>query len=233
MTTEFKSRPVEWKANAETGVVEAIVSVFGNVDHGGDRVMKGAFDASLKSWEESGDPIPFIWSHDWANPDAHIGVITDAKETDEGLYVKAQIDTDRPFASQVLHLLKSRRVKEFSFGYAVNDSSMGEFEGKTVRELKSVDLFEAGPCLLGMNDSTRLISAASQTSITNEAPTDVLVAARDALDAAIKSRDLSKEVEEESKNTEPEVGSRDNTPTIDTERLIGLLARTRHTEDRN
>jgi Caudovirus prohead serine protease len=52
------------------GTFEAIVSVFGNVDLVGDRVVKGAFKSSLKRWRESDDPIPVIWSHQWDNLDA-------------------------------------------------------------------------------------------------------------------------------------------------------------------
>jgi hypothetical protein len=72
------------------GEFEALVSVFGNVDYGGDRVVKGAFAKSLARWEEKGDPIPVIWNHMWENPEAHIGKVNpgDAAETDDGLLVK-------------------------------------------------------------------------------------------------------------------------------------------------
>jgi HK97 family phage prohead protease len=145
-----------------TGVVEAIVSVFGTVDHGGDVVVKGAFDESLAEWKASGDPIPFIWSHDWANPEAHIGFITEAKETDEGLWVKAQCDVGRPFADQVLHLLDERRVKQFSFGYEVREKASANVDGQRVRELLKLGLIEAGPTLMGMHPDTRLIGTASR-----------------------------------------------------------------------
>lgn len=71
------------------GTFSALVSVFGNVDHGGDRVMPGAFTKSLARWEASGDPIPVIWNHAWDNPAAHIGKVnpSDAVETAEGLVV--------------------------------------------------------------------------------------------------------------------------------------------------
>ena len=58
-----------------TGEFEAVVSVFGNVDLQGDRSMPGMFSKSLDRWRERGDPIPVIWSHDWGNPDAHIGYV--------------------------------------------------------------------------------------------------------------------------------------------------------------
>lgn len=171
MTRSTKTFAASVKTSVETnadggdaGVVEAVVSVFDTVDHGQDRVLKGAFADTLAAWKASGDPIPFIWSHQWSNPDAHIGVITDAKETDDGLWVKAQVDLDRPFAAQVFHLLKNRRVKEFSFGYETREHTYTKVDGYDyeVRDLVKVDLFEAGPCLLGMNPDTVLLEAAAQ-----------------------------------------------------------------------
>lgn len=158
-----------------SGRVRALVSVFGNVDLGGDKMIPGAFTDTLKAWDESGDPIPFIWSHQWDNPDAHIGVVTAARETDAGLEVDAQLDMDRPFAAQVHHLLMNRRVTQFSFGYAAKDWAWAAADDTTpdttveVRELRAVDLFECGPTLLGMNPATQLLEAASATPLLDDA----------------------------------------------------------------
>lgn len=161
---ETKSYRASYKAigGADRGIVEAIVSVFGNIDLGGDRIMPGAFKNSLDRWQNSGDPMPFIWSHEWDNPEAHIGYVEAAEERPEGLWVRAKIDIDRPFAEQVFHLMKTRRVTQFSFGYTVQDSKLvKDADGTEVRELIGVDIFEAGPTLLGMNPATQLLEAAS------------------------------------------------------------------------
>ena len=154
-------RLTEFKAAADgevAGTFEALVSVFGNTDLGGDRVMPGAFEKSIASWRDSGDPIPVVWSHQWDNPDAHIGFVdpADAMETPDGLLVSGVLDVGKPFAGQVYDLLKSRRVKELSFAYDVAD------EGSTmtkdgVRELSQLDLIELGPTLKGMNPATELV----------------------------------------------------------------------------
>ncbi len=141
------------------GEFEALVSVFGNVDHGGDRVMPGAFAKSLARWETSGDPIPVIWNHQWDNPLAHIGKVDpgDAVETDAGLMVKGALDLDNEFAAQVYRLLSERRVKELSFGYNVVDAA----EDNGAYELKELDLIEVGPTLKGMNPATQLLAVKS------------------------------------------------------------------------
>lgn len=141
----------------DKGEFSAIVSVFGNVDLGGDRVMPGAFDKSLAKWQESGDPIPVIWNHQWDNPLAHIGAIdpADAVETDEGLMVKGTLDLDNAFAAQVHRLLMERRVKELSFGYNVVDAKRAKDGALDLLEL---DLIEVGPTLKGMNPDTSLLA---------------------------------------------------------------------------
>lgn len=161
----FKSYDVQLKevsSNGDTGIVEAIVSVFGNVDSVGDITQQGAFAKTLQEWQLKGDPIPFIFSHQWDNPAAYLGAIVDAKEVPEGLYVKAQLDLSDPEVARVHRLLKQRLITQFSFGYIARDWEMkSDPEQGDVRLLKDVQLLEAGPTLLGANTSTRLIQAAS------------------------------------------------------------------------
>jgi HK97 family phage prohead protease len=144
----------------KTGEFEALFSVFGNVDLGGDRVVKGAFEKTLAKWRESGDPIPVYWNHQWDDPFANIGGIdpNDAHETDDGLYGKGVIDMDNPFAVQVYNLLSKRRVKEFSFGYTVQDSVKAK-DGAL--DLLDLDVIEVGPTLKGMNPETQLLAVKS------------------------------------------------------------------------
>lgn len=160
-TKTVAARVTEAKAD---GSATALVSVFGNVDLGGDRVMPGAFTRTLEEWRAKSDPIPVIWSHDWDNPESFVGWADPASitETDEGLVVPMQFDLDRPRAEQVHHLLKTRRVTQFSFGYFTRAwDEVDDPEYGAVRELTDVDLFEVGPTLLGMNPETELIEAAS------------------------------------------------------------------------
>ena len=183
---EFKALPDE---EGKTGAFEAIVSVFGNVDFQGDRVMPGAFTKSIQKWKDSGDPIPIIWSHDWGNPDAIIGSaspddleeVTAGQKAGEkgGLLVRGQIDVEKPFAAQVYDLMKRRIVKEFSFAYDVVKEKQGEDKAN---ELHVLDLIEAGPTLKGANDQTELLGV--KAGLENAAKRQVQVQALSrALDA--------------------------------------------------
>ena len=165
---QFHAPVVEFKALAgKRGEFQALVSVFGNVDRGGDRVMPGAFAKSLAEWGERDAPIPIIWNHMWDNPEAHIGEADpgDVVESGDGLLVKrGRIDLDRPFAEQVFHLLERRRVKEFSFGYQVRDAETAK-DG--AYNLLDVDLFELGPTLKGMNPETELLAVKALAEATD------------------------------------------------------------------
>lgn len=144
----------------DEGVFEAIVSVFGNVDSYGDRVMPGAFEKTLTEWEASGDPIPVYWSHRMDDPDYNIGHVLEAKETAEGLWVKAQIDLEGPKAQQVYRLLKGRRVTQFSFAYDVKAYQIvkGADDESSVWELQELKLYEVGPTPIGANQETELLA---------------------------------------------------------------------------
>lgn len=162
--------------DADEGTFEAIVSVFGNKDLGGDVVMPGAFAKSLEMWQSVGDPIPIYWSHRMDDPLMNIGAVEQARElsggdpaipdwandhvkANGGLYVKGRLD-DFGLGAHVQHLMKTRRVKQFSFSYDV----IHETKSKSgdANELHELWLHEVGPTPLGMNPLTELIGAKSQ-----------------------------------------------------------------------
>lgn len=150
----------ELKARDEKdhGIVEAYVSIFGNVDLQGDAIRHGAFTKSLERWSASGDAIPFVWSHSWGDPFAHIGKVLHAWEDDKGLRVVAKVDLDNPTGAQVFRLLKERRVTQFSFAYDIEEEGPRE-DG--ANELQQLHILEVGPTLAGANPSTELIGTKS------------------------------------------------------------------------
>jgi len=145
------------KADSTEGEFSAVVSVFGNVDLGGDVVEPGAFKRTL---EERGMP-PVVYSHQWDS--APIGVVTEAEETKEGLQVEARLFVDdNPDARAVYAALRGGALKEFSFAYGVKDFRIETNDDEEeVRYLSDVDLFEVGPTLVGMNPDTRLVEVRS------------------------------------------------------------------------
>lgn len=160
------------------GTIERIVSVFDNVDYVKDRVKPGAFKGTLERWIEKGDPIPVIFSHQWDNLDAHVGVVVDAKEVEAGdsllpdeikdnggLYVKEKYDLDQPFALRLFNLQKDRRITESSFAY---DVLKEQRQKDGVNDLLELDLIEVGPTLKGANPATQLLGAKAEKMTDDE-----------------------------------------------------------------
>lgn len=172
----FKLLPADEGAE---GTFEAIVAVFGNVDHAGDRILAGAFADSLEEWKSSGDPIPVLFSHRWEDLDAHIGEVLEAEELAPGdarlpepikelggLYVKALLHVDEDFAGRVWRKLNRRTLREFSFAYdvleAVEVSDPVAAGHRT--DLVKLGIIEVGPTLKGCNPITQLIGAKARSA---------------------------------------------------------------------
>lgn len=159
---ELKSFPISKvkaiDAEEPDGTFEAIVSVFGNVDSYGDRVEPGAFTETLKN-----DGLPaVVWSHQWTEPP--IGATLAATETEEGLLVKGQLFIeDNARAREIYAAMKhvggdgQPPLREFSFAYDILDGGWEVEDGEDIFSLKALRLIEVGPCLKGVNDSTRLV----------------------------------------------------------------------------
>lgn len=211
----------------EEGQFKAIVSVFGNVDVVGDVVIPGAFENDLKRWEDSGDSMPVIWAHDWADPFSHIGEVLKAEEVEAGLQVIGQLDLDNPKAQQVYRLLKGRRVTQFSFAYDVLDADWGEKDGQEIYELRELKVHEVGPCLVGANQETELLAVKARRfasglkagRVLSKTNYERLVEARDALNAVLESAEEASEAPASEKTDEPsqtdKVADEDEEPTHD------------------
>ncbi len=200
----------------EDGTFEAVVSVFGNVDFAGDRIVEGAFANTIEQWKASGDPIPVIWSHQWHDPAAYIGTVDPANiaelpagspELPEsirdlgGLKVKAELDITDPNGAKVSKLLKTRTVREFSFAYDVLEEAKNEDDN--INELLEIDLIEVGPTLKGANPLTELVGAKAfdeafaRVVATLDTDADTLAELKAALEAEVAA--IEPEPEPESK----------------------------------
>lgn len=163
---ERKSYPItELKADDETGIIEAIVSVFNNVDSGKEIVRQGFFNKSIARKLPKG-----VWAHDWKQP---IAKTLEAKEIPPGdpslpaalmelggTYIKGQFNLDTQRGKEAYSDIKFGIVDEFSIGYKVTKESKDSETG--ARELIEGDWKEWSPVLVGMNDQTRLLSIKSE-----------------------------------------------------------------------
>jgi len=147
MEVEHKSYKATVQSAGDEGTLTALVSCFGNVDRANEKVMPGAFKASLEK------KFPkFCWAHQWDKP---IGKCLEARETSEGLEVKAKFNLETQVGREAYSNIKEGIIDEFSIGYRVTKDSHDKKSG--VRNLEEIELFEFSPVLSGMNPSTRVI----------------------------------------------------------------------------
>jgi len=159
MNIERKQYGASVATEAGAGIVEAIVSVFGNTDHANEVVMPGAFKASLERKLPKG-----VWAHNWHMP---IAKTLEARELAPGernerggLYIKGQFNLDTQAGREAYSNIKFGIIDEFSIGYRV----VREVEAKDsdTRELHEIELYEWSPVLVGMNPETELLGIKSQ-----------------------------------------------------------------------
>lgn len=153
---------VSFKADDSTGIVEAVVSVFNNIDSQNERVLPGAFAKSLEVKKPR-----VVWSHDWTKVIGKTLEATELKAGDPrlpqsikqlgGLYVKGQFFMNTQAGRESFEIVKELGDEaEFSIGYEVVKDQVAK-DG--VRELIDCTLYEWSPVLVGANGATALIAA--------------------------------------------------------------------------
>ena len=161
---EYKAFSIEAKS-IEGRKVTGFASIFGNVDSYGDIVHKGAFKKTI---EENRNRFRHLWMHDaWQPPTATIVDIQEVGKNDlpkevkdkfpdatGGLLVAREYLTDE-FSNRIFEGIQKNAITEMSFGYDVVKT---EFEtskdGKTIRHLKELKLFDTSDVNWGANDAT-------------------------------------------------------------------------------
>jgi HK97 family phage prohead protease len=114
------------------------------VDQGGDLVEKSAFDKSLAS----GRRPQMLLHHD---PRNIVGVWDEVKVDSRGLLVKGRILQDLQQGKEAHILMKEGALRGLSIGYRTQDFGIEKREGKNIRVLKEVDLFEISLVTFPMN----------------------------------------------------------------------------------
>ena len=143
----LKYKKIADEAGDEFLEFEGYLSTFGNIDHGNDVVMKGAFRESLKNRMPK-----LLWQHNWDEP---IGIFTEIYEDEKGLYVKGKMPlADTLVKGRIEPQMKIRSIDSMSIGYFPNVSEYDYDED--IRYLKEVELFEGSLVTIPMNDEARI-----------------------------------------------------------------------------
>lgn len=142
----------------QKGIISAYVSIFGNVDSGGDITMPGAFTKTIKERGPSADRprIKHLWMHDIYQI---IGVPQEITEDSKGLLVRSKFGTD-DFSQDKFKQHVDGLVTEFSYGYdVIKDNVKSDPQHGEVRELTELKLWEYSSVTWGMNELTHIVEA--------------------------------------------------------------------------
>lgn len=164
---EFKSLPMFVK-NIEGRVITGIFAVHGNVDDGGDMSENGSFAKRLNDGTRS--RVRFLWNHNGYEPP--VATIKEIREVGVGELPESVL-TYAPGATGgvqvVREYLKTARaeevfagltsdppaITEMSYAYDIHGFEMTEMaDGRFVRILKDVELFDVSDVNWGMNPAT-------------------------------------------------------------------------------
>lgn len=147
----------EVKKISNDGTFTGYGSVFGELDSYRDVVVKGAFLQTLQEdFAAKGRKVPMLWQHEPWTP---IGVYTEVKEDDYGLYVEGQCNMDVQQGRECHSLMKQGALDGLSIGYTTRKYEWDQEE--VVRSLLNVKLYEISPVTFPAGDSARVVDVKS------------------------------------------------------------------------
>jgi len=135
---------LEIKADS-SGRISGYGSIFGNVDSYGERVLPGAFKASLAQHAQRGSRLKMLWQH---RPDTPIGIWSRAVEDGKGLFVEGQINLKTDAGRNAYEHIAAGDVDSLSIGYR-EKSAQRDREG--VLDLIELDVYEVSPVTFPAN----------------------------------------------------------------------------------
>ena len=151
----------------ETGTVEAVFSVFNEIDSDNDVVLP----KSIRSgYGDKG--VAMVWGHDWKNIIGKGKIIQD----DNKALFKGSFNMNTLAGKEAYETVKAMGdLQQWSFGFEVLDSEVGMFskdggEEKEVRYLKDLKVWEVSPVMVGANQNTHTVAVknAEQEMETND-----------------------------------------------------------------
>lgn len=133
----------EFKAVGDSGSFTGYAAIFGNIDHGGDIIERGAFKEIMK---RRNGKVVILSQHNMRDP---IGV-AEVEQDDKGLKFDGQLILEAPSARRDYALMKGGALDGMSIGYDILAGG-AEMLKSGVRQLKGLRLHEISPVTFGMN----------------------------------------------------------------------------------
>lgn len=145
--------PLEVRSiDGNSGEFEGYASVFNVVDSYETEIARGAFKESLSAWQGKRRLPAMLWQHKTDEP---IGVYTDMREDEQGLYVKGRLLVqDDPLAKRAHSHLKAGSINGLSVGFITEQDRYDE--ARDVRVITKVNLMEVSLVTFPANQSATI-----------------------------------------------------------------------------
>lgn len=180
---EHKFARLGEELKVEDGVkIEGYASLFGRKDTGGDVVLNGAYQKSLKTLQAKGRSVKMLWQHDPAQP---IGIWDEVREDEKGLFVKGRLLTDLQKGREAVALIGAGAIDGLSIGYR---TVKAQKDGKGTRLLSELELWEVSLVTFPMLPEARLVSEAKGDDPLQPPEAEEML--RDIADALTSAREL-------------------------------------------
>jgi len=154
MDRKFFRGRTDFKQNGQPGEFRAIFATLNIKDADGDVTLPGAF--------EEGQPVRIsAWGHKWDQLPVGRGTIhSDGKEA----WVDGQFLLETETGKEHYNVVKGMGdLQEWSYGFQINDSIPGQFDGQDVRFLRKMKVIEVAPVMQGAGVDTRTAAIKSDT----------------------------------------------------------------------
>jgi len=138
----------EIKELNDDGTFHGIASVIGEEDLGGDVIDKGAFKRTVAA----NPTVPILWQH----MSAEVIGIGEVKEWQNKLVIDGRLDMDDPMAQKAHRKMKNKLVKGLSIGFQTIKSTWEDIEGRMVRHIQELKLWEVSVVTFPMQPSAQV-----------------------------------------------------------------------------
>jgi hypothetical protein len=139
---------MEVKADGDQGLVRAVFATLNVVDSDGDVTLSGAFgDQKVRLG---------AWGHAWQ--ELPVGKGTIGEEGDKAIFDGAFFLDTEAGKEHFLTVKNLAELQEWSYGFRVLESEEGEFEGRQVRFLKKLRVYEVSPVMQAAGVETMTVA---------------------------------------------------------------------------
>jgi HK97 family phage prohead protease len=145
MRKDFRLRLMKGSLDEGSGTFRGIAAAYDNVDQGGDRIVRGAFDRTIKAHP---DGFPLLWQHKTDQPIGKVAV----SDSPSGLVADGQLLMSDPQARIAFDHLRAGNIRGLSIGYEVPNSG-ATYDDAGVRNLSEIKLFEVSVVTFPMNEA--------------------------------------------------------------------------------